>query len=256
MTHDKNDRFWELSLAINAAFKGLLGSMGQSGHICNHTTHISHILDLSVGWTQTIQNLVDLILAKGVEAGDVIVIPDKIVAVSQKRIGPRTMITDPDPKKIHPDQLDKLAQQYQETLGFRLDRLHLLIADEYGDDLACFGAEDHNRAAFQLAEAITQKSGLPIDVIISDTDTGLDVKSPLIGSVTIGATPLGATQGVNLYESMRCAVAAEFVRGHDKYIPVVICKPADRCRKRPGMGEKRTYSGALHIAKEGQLTYV
>ena len=96
-----------------------------------------------------------------------------------------------------------------------------------------------------------------VDVIISDTDTGLDVRSPLIGCITIAATPLGATAGVNLYEAMRCSTAAEFVRGHDKRIPIVICIPAERRKKRDGIGLKRSYDGALHISKEKSgVTYV
>ncbi len=72
--------------------------------------------------------------------------------------------------------------------------------------------------------------------------------------MTIGATPLGATGGLTLYESMRCACAAEFERGHDRGIPVVIRRPAQRCVRREGMGAHRGYAGVLDAEREN-LTY-
>ena len=54
---------------------------------------------------------------------------------------------------------------------------------------------------------------------------------------------------------MRCAVAAEFVRGHTRNIPLVLCIPAERCRKRPRLGQHRGYDGMLHISQEPGLTY-
>ncbi len=92
-------------------------------------------------------------------------------------------------------------------------------------------------------------------MVVSDTDTGLDVLAPLIGTLTIGATPLGATAGLTLYECMRCACAAEFVRGHDKGIAIVVCRPAARCAKRARLGEHRGYAGMLDRHREGALTY-
>jgi hypothetical protein len=117
------------------------------------------------------------------------------------------------------------------------------------------GAADHNAACARLAAAITESGGKRVDVVVSDTDTGLDTRRPLIGTLTIAATPLGATAGLNLYEAMRCAVAAEFVRGHNRGIPVVLCIPAERRRGRPGVGLPRSYPGALDARREPGLTY-
>jgi hypothetical protein len=247
-------RFWELALAVNAAFKGLLGSMGQSGHVCARTRSVERKLDLSVGWERVRAALVQL--ADGLlDDGDIIVIPDKIVAVAQGRIAPRRILRDPDPKTTSPDVLPSLAARYQSELGIPVLPLHLLLADEYGDGSATLGALDHNLAAQELAENIAGSHHRTVDVVISDTDTGLDIRAPLIGCVTIGATPLGATAGLTLYEAMRCAVAAEFVRGHTRNVPLVVCVPADRCRQRPRMGKARGYPGALHLSKESGITY-
>src|SRR5690606_37207343 len=148
---------------------------------------------------------------------------------------------------------------WTERLGFPVTSLHLLIADAYDSPehgaSAVVGCLDHNRAAHDLARSIAADGGPVVDVIVSDTDTGIDVRQPLIGTLTLGATPLGATAGLNLYESMRCACAAEFVRGHDLGIPLVVCRPAARCANRPAMGQHRGYAGTLDYGQEGGLTY-
>ena len=245
---------WDLALAVNAAFKGLLGSMGQSGHVCCRTRSFERHLELTAGWQATCSTLVDLILGQ-IDDGDIVVIPDKICAAAQGRIGPRSILRDPDPKTIDPAMLPELAARYEQQLGFPVTPLHLLLADEYEGGRATLGTLDHNQAAAELAVQIALGTDRRVDVVISDTDTGLDVRSPLIGCVTIAATPLGATAGLTLYEAMRCAVAAEFVRGHSRNIPVVICVPAERCRARARIGAARGYAGALHISKEPGITY-
>ena len=253
-SYDRDERFWELALAVNAAFKGLLGSMGQSGHVCSRTRSIERFLDLTVGWNAVQTKLAGL-LDGHVDDGDTVVVPDKIVAAAQNRLGPTRILNDPDPKTIDPSRLQELAEKYQKELGFPVSSLHLLLADEYIGGQATLGALDHNLAAHQLASRIAEISDRTVDVVISDTDTGLDVRAPLIGCVTIGATPLGATGGLTLYEAMRCAVSAEFVRGHSRNIPAVICVPAERCRQRTNIGASRGYGGSLHVSREPGITY-
>jgi hypothetical protein len=244
---DSDTRFWELAIATNAAFKGLLGSLGQSGHVCASTRALVKSLNIEIGWTALCALLAKLVDGL-VDDGDTIVIADKLVAVAQGRIGPARVLSEPDPKTISHEQRASLAQRYQDELGILISPLHLLLADQYSGNRATLGALDHNQAAYDLAQSIACQCGRNVDVIVSDTDTGLDVRAPLIGCVTIGATPLGATAGLTLYEAMRCAVAAEFVRGHTRNIPVVICVPAERCRDRPRIGQVRGYPGALHIS--------
>ena len=243
------DLFWQLALAVNAAFKGLLGSTGESGHICARTLSTCREMDLSKGWDSLMDQLISA-LPPGTSRGDVVVIPDKIVAVSLSRLGPRSVISDPDPKTVDAAERADLADRWSAKLGFPIESKHLLLADEYDEDLVTLGTDDHNLRSHELASRIQEKLGLDVDVIISDTDTGLDVREPLIGTVTIAATPLGATGGVNIYEAMRCAVAAEFVRGHKRKIPIVVCVPAERRRSRKGIGHKRAYPGMLDANKE------
>lgn len=248
-TGSRPDWVWELALAVNATFKGLLASSGQSGHICKRVVPIETWLETSDGW-QSIREHVVRTTAGQLEDGDVVVIAEKVVAASLGRFGPRELILAPDPKTIAPESLPELARRWENRLGFVIKPIHLLLADEFGVDQCTVGVDDHNMRCAELAQSFRDQAALVVDVIISDTDTGLDTRSPLIGTITIGATPIGATRGVNLYEAMRCAAAAEFTRGHDRGIPVVVCKPADRRRSRVGISEHRGYSGFLHIDHE------
>lgn len=254
-TQSRSSEFWELALAINAAFKGLLAASGQSGHICKIASPVSLEIDTSNGWSSVMECIVSRLA--GLPAhGDTVVVADKVVAAALGRIGPREILLEPDPKTVDAEFLEDIAAAWQEKLGFRVSPFHLLLADEFGDTAATLGADDHNLRCSELAAAIYAGTGTRVDVVISDTDTGLDTRSPLIGTVTIAATPLGATKGLNLYEAMRCAVAAEFVRGHDRGIPVVLCMPAERRRNRKEIGLPRGYPGHLHISNESGITYV
>jgi len=249
------DEFWEIAIAVNAAFKGLLASNGQSGHICAKTEPVRVELIESRGWAATMDEIASA-LAGRIRSGDVVVVADKVVAAAQGRVAPRALLLSPDPKTIAADQLDALAAQWEERLGFLITPTHLLLADEYGVEHATVGARDHNVACAELAAVIQSRHNVRVDVIISDTDTGLDTRRPLIGTLTIAATPLGATKGVNLYEAMRCAVAAEFTRGHKLRIPIVVCIPAERRRHRIGVGDYRGYDGIIDATREEGLTYV
>jgi len=94
------DRFWELAIAVNAAFKGLLGSMGEI-RSCLRARSASRrgcgsAARLASGPVATLAKLASPLVV----SGDTVVIPDKIVAVAQGRIGPRRILREPDPKQI------------------------------------------------------------------------------------------------------------------------------------------------------------
>lgn len=248
------DEFWELAVAVNAAFKGLLGSMGESGHICARVETPQRWLELDRGWDGLRADLIEL-STEHLEDGDVVVVADKVIALSLGRITGRSVLLEPDPKTVSAERRCEIAGKLQAELGYPVSEVHLLIADEHGTDEASLGTDLPNTRAGELAADLLAATGKRVDVVISDTDTGLDVRWPLIGTLTIGATPIGATAGVNLYEAMRCAVAAEFARGHGRGMPVVICKPADRRRRRERAGQPRDYPGFLHIDHEKGLTF-
>ena len=233
--------------------KGLLGSMGESGHICASVEPTAGEVDTSAGWPATLAGWSRT--GPAVRAGDVVVVADKVVAAGLQRIGPRTVLSDPDPKTVPAAEMPELAGRWATELGFEVTPQHLLLADEFGTDQSTLGTDDPNGRAAEIAAAIGRRGGHRVDVIVSDTDTGLDTRTPIIGTVTFGATPIGATAGVNFYEAMRCAVAAEFARGHVRQIPVVVCRPAQRRAGRPGLGEPRDYGGFLAAARETALAH-
>ncbi|WP_431936239.1 hypothetical protein [Micromonospora sp. RP3T] len=249
---------WEIAVAVNAVVKGLLGAMGQSGHVCREAIPVQVGLDTEAGYPAVLAQAVDA-LRDRVRPGDAVVIADKVLAAAQGRICSADVLDSPDPKTVDESTRVTLARSWQERSGMPVTALHLLLADEYTHPSqgrrAVLGCADHNAAAHDLARAIRSELGVVVDVVVSDTDTGIDVRRPLIGTVTFGATPLGATAGLTLYECMRCACAAEFVRGHDRLIPLVICRPADRCADRRQMGLHRGYGGVLDRDREGGLTY-
>lgn len=251
---DRPEWFWELAIAVNAAIKGILGSMGQSGNICGQAYGVPGEIEVGRGWPEVRSQLVEL-AASHLRDGDVMVVPDKVIAAALGRLGPRRLLLEPDPKTVPANDLSLLASRWEGELGFPVTEKHLLLADEYGTDASTVGTDDPNRRCAELAEAVRTVLGRQIDVVISDTDTGLDIRSSIIGTLTIGATPIGASAGVNLYEAMRCAVAAEFVRGHNRRIPVVVCRPAERRRNRGRMGWERAYAGFLDAAQEPGLAY-
>jgi hypothetical protein len=249
---------WEIAIAVNAVVKGLLGSMGQSGHVCQRTIPVACWYDTSSGYASLCDQIARSVEGH-VQSGDIVVVADKIVGLAQGRIGPAEILTSPDPKTVDAPTRAALAARWQRVCGFPITPLHLLLADEFADPrhgpAAALGCLDHNAAAAEIAGRVRTTTSVVVDVVISDTDTGLDVRSPLINTVTFGATPLGATAGLTLYEAMRCACAAEFERGHDKGFAVVICRPARRCADRPRTGEHRGYGGALDAHHEDGLTY-
>lgn len=251
---ERPDWYWEIAIATNAVVKGMFGAQGESGHICARTLPWELQVDCTHGLNAVVRRL-SATFANELEDGDVVVIADKVVAACLDRIGPRRILTDPDPKTVGAIERVELAEFWAAELGIQIEPLHLLLADEYGTQEATVGTDDPNVRAGEIAACVRATTGRLVDVVISDTDTGIDVRAFLIGTLTLGATPLGSTNGLNLYEAMRCATAAEFVRGHKRGIPVVVCKPAERRRDRVSVGVPRGYGGFLDAHKEGGLTY-
>jgi hypothetical protein len=99
---EKSEEFWKIALAVNASFKGLLGSMGESGHICAYTKSVEADLDLEAGWNRVLSDLVALARPM-VEDGDVLVVADKVVAASLGRTTDGIILTNPDPKTVSED---------------------------------------------------------------------------------------------------------------------------------------------------------
>ncbi len=252
-----NEKIWDLAIAANATFKGLLGSMGQSGQIAKKTIPISVLLPVKNGIDALINSIGKSLVETDLKNGDVVVVAEKPYPVAQNRLIPFDLIRKADPKKLSQIDREKLLRDIGRYVDAPVSDESLILADTYIDDhdigeKATVGAFDHNRLSYLTAQAIYQYTNKVVDVVISDTDTGVDVRKMIIGCITLGATPIGATKGLNLYECMRAACAAEFARGADKGIPIVICRPAFRCVDRDDTGDYRGYAGMLDYNKEGK----
>jgi len=250
---------WNVAIASHAAVKGLLGHMGAGGAVTKEVVGVKTALKPEEGYSSLKKQIIRVLKDYNLNDGDVIVTSEKIFAVSQKRLIPLSIILKDDPKKISLREREKLVKKLQPMITSPLTAMDLIMADTYinskSEEKATLGAYNPNKIAYELAKEIKSAYGKNVDVIISDTDTGIDVTTPLIGCITIGATPLGATKGLCLYECMRAALAAEFTRGSGRGIPIVICRPNKRSRCRDNIGKFRGYNGRLDYKKEGAMSF-
>ncbi|MED3648644.1 hypothetical protein P4475_17895 [Halalkalibacterium halodurans] len=252
-------KIWDLAISVNSVFKGLLGSMGESGQIASRTVPVGTWLDTNTGIHQLIEDIALSLKSKDLEDGDVVVVAEKPFAVSQRRLVPQDLILRNDPKKLDEEGRKLLLEKLKGYIDTPIDKADLILADMYEDDIvgrvSTVGAYNHNELCSKVSSAILKHINKKVDVVISDTDTGIDVRDTIIGCITLGATPVGCTKGLSLYEAMRASCAAEFTRGSTAGIPIVICKPAERCRIRNNIGDFRGYHGKLSYNKEGKIAF-
>ncbi len=254
--HEEN--LFSLAQATNAVVKGFFGSIGQGGQVTNNVVPLKLKLKLEEGVESLTDQLAIGLSEIGLEHGDIVVVSEKVVSVAQQRLFPLNLLYDDDPKLTALRNRQALLEKVREYVPSVVEK-DLLLSDSLigavGGDQATAGINDANGVAHALAEHFSISLGVDVDVVISDTDTGLDVRETIINTITIGATPIGATAGVSLYECMRLANAAEFVRGSHRNIPVVIAKPHLRRRKRTHIGEHRGYMGYLDACQESLIGF-
>jgi hypothetical protein len=244
---------FDIAQAVNAALKGHMASTGIGGQTTKTIHPVRCELHPEQGYSKVKAEIVHFISEANISDGDTIVISEKILAIAQNRLFPLEIIADNDPKTTDAEGRKEIISSVKRYVD-NVTSTDLICSDYLEDypkgAMATAGTHDPNTVAFDLSKAIFEKTGITCDTIITDTDTGLDVRETLIGHITIGATPLGATAGLALYECMRIAVAAEYCRGSSRGIPMVICKPHLRRQYREGLGEFRGYSGRLNSDKE------
>lgn len=249
----------DLALATNAVVKGYMGSIGESGQIAKSVVAVQCRLDLYKNDMEMVTSqLVDALRGAGLSAGDTVVVSEKIISIAQGRLFPLNLLYNNDPKNGDSTRSTLLLEEVRRyVLDVTME--DLISADSLLDwpdgPTATAGVRDPNGVARQLSIRFEEDLGTKCDVVISDTDTGLDIRQPLINCITIGATPIGATGGLALYECMRVANAAEFTRGSNRSIPLVICKPHQRRALRDRIGAHRGYSGSLDARREGLIAF-
>lgn len=243
----------ELAQAVNAVFKGYMGFLGESGQVTNRVTPVKVMLHPEEGYLKLLDEIVETLSKQEIIDGDIIVLTEKIFAIAQGRLFPLHILYENDPKTL--DELGRkdILNTIKDYVP-QLDLKNLILADAipnwHSGPMATAGVFDPNQVAFDISQKLKEKTGVTCDIVISDTDTGLDIRETLINCITIGATPLGATNGLVIYECMRVANAAEFARGSNRGIPIVICRPHERRAKREAIGEYRGYNGRLDAEKE------
>ncbi len=254
-----DEKIWNLAVATNAMVKGLLGAMGLGGAINKKVIPIKRKIFAERGYENLKVQIINALKKKKLVDGDIIVISEKIFAVSQNRLIPYSIIIKNDPKKMNSHEREKMARTLQSDYGFPITSVDLIMSDTYmasdGVLKATLGVYNPNKIAYELAKLIKEKFNKNVDVIISDTDTGADVCQTLIGCISIGATPLGATKGLCIYQCMRATLSSEFIRGSDKGIPIVICRPTKRQTYRENIGEYRGYDGRIDYLKEEGIAF-
>lgn len=242
----------EMFQAVNAAVKGFMGAQGEGGQIAKEVVPVQCDLHPERGVDELVAEIVAAVEKRGLRTGDVLVISEKIFAIAQGRLFPLSLLYEHDPKTTDREGRADLLREVASHVPDVTDT-DLLLADALEDwpagPMATCGIRDANAIALSVSEAVAGRTGSVCDVVISDTDTGAEIREQVIGCPTVGATPLGATGGLVLYECMRVACAAEYVRGSSRRIPIVVCRPHDRRRKRTGLGRAR-YSGMLDARRE------
>lgn len=247
----------QLAQAVNTGFKGLLAAEGQGGHIAKSVMPVAVELQPERGEEALLDQAARALAEHDLHDGDVVVVSESLFAIAQGRLFPLEILYELDPKTTDDDGREDALMKIREHVP-DVDVDDLLCADalpHLSPPQATAGMRDPNRVAHKLAKLLHEKLGRRVDVVITDTDTGLEVRRTLIGCITIASTPLGATGGLVLYECMRVASAAEFCRGSSRGIPMVVCRPHERRATREGVGEARGYAGRLDLSRERLVGY-
>ena len=235
---------------VNYSIKGITGALGKGEGLTKKMRPIfSYIKDSS-----DINDLITILSnTKFLENGDIVVLPSKLIAILEKRFVYGLTIDNYNKcinnlkfakKTLKPSDNKPLTKK--DIVGLDKINPEKMIGVRYPDN--------PNQSAFKIAEEVKKNTGLKIDVVITDSDSGGKKGITLINCPTIVATPIGATKGLRLFYCMRVATAAEMIRNNTKNIPAVIIEPYQASKLRKNIGEFR-YSGFLDGKKEKDIIY-
>ncbi len=207
-----------LSDIVNYSLKGITAALGKGTGITKLVKPISFKLNDS----SRILDLIDIIIASNLLSnGDVIVIPSKVIALLEKRFvygltmeNYRQCINNLNFAKDNLTTPDNDPLSEKDIIGLDKINVEKKIGLRY--------PKDPNLSCYNIAKSIKDKSGLKIDVVVSDSDAGGEKGVSLIGCPTILVTPIGATKGLRLFYCMRVAVAAEATWNNIENTPIII----------------------------------
>ncbi|WP_144502498.1 hypothetical protein [Bacillus thuringiensis] len=240
-----------LWMSSHSAFRSLQAKEGEGGQVAASALPVSTTISLGDSFQAFITPLKNF----HVEHGDTIVIADKAIAIALNRIIPINFLEGRDPKFLDLLERIELSEKIKEKFNTRFNVKQLLLIDYLNNGTASLGGIDHNNICSKIAKLIYEEMGVYVDVVIADSDTGVDKGEPIIGIPTVGVTPLGATAGLSVYEAMRVSAVGEYIRGHNRNIPIVICKASKRNSMRKNISQARWYPGTLNVFMESEFHY-
>lgn len=238
-----------LWMGAHSAIRGLQAADGEGGLTAARATPLAAVVTEQAGLGQ----FVEALDTADLESGDTVVVADKVIALAQGRVAPRALLGGADPKFLPPAERRALAARLSAACGVAVSARQMLLIDHLDEARVSLGGDGHNAACAWIAEALEERRGVCVDVVVVDSDTGVDRGTPIVGVPTVAASALGSTAGLTMYELFRVAAAAEVVRGHTRGAPLVRLQSAARNRARPGMGRARHYPGTLSIAMEAEI---
>lgn len=234
---------------VNYSLKGITAALGKGTGITKFVRPIS----FKINENSRLSDIADSLLTSNVLGdGDIIVIPSKVVALLEKRF-------------VYGLTMENYRQCIN-NLNFARENLTMADNDQISerdiigldkiDPVKKIGVrypKNPNSSSFEIAKRIKDRSGLRIDVVISDSDAGGVKGIKLIGCPTILVTPIGATKGLRLFYCMRVAVAAEAIWNNVENTPIVLAQLYHSAyRTRENVGEFR-YDGFLDASKEPDI---
>lgn len=231
---------------MNAVLRGIVSANGAGGGITGDV--ISVPVELPVASYEVLLATVAHALRETVRDGDVVVLTSSVIALAQGRVVPfgsipkSSGVRNEIPALMTMAALADCAKQIADRYQLPCSVKDVLLSDSFvreDETVLLLAPQRPNDVAFDLATKLRKELAVACDVVIKDSDAGL-VGAVVIGHPTLVATPLGATKGLSILESMRVAAAAEARMGKKNRIPVVVCRPANAvvCNRR-GIGERR-----------------
>ena len=149
-----DQKIWNLTLATNAMVKGLLGYMGAGGSYNKKVIGIPTELNPELGYEDLKLQIANVIKQQDIENGDVIVVSEKIFAVSQGRLISYSIMIENDPKKMNIDKRKELAKEIERLINQPVNDIDLILADTYvannGEMKATVGVYNPNQVAYEI----------------------------------------------------------------------------------------------------------
>lgn len=227
---------------LNQALKGMLAGFGYGSGPTRKCEAIEVGKKINPGESVITEELIDV--CRRYKSGSYLIVASKIISVSENRIV--TIPKYPLPKRRAPLEMQKILQEHaRNEIG------EVTIKDAIGADLL-ETTEDNfvfsllpsnpNKTARDIAVEIRERTGITMDVIITDTSSGWKKGIEFLGIPTLLATPIGSTAGCDIYYAQRLAAMAEVARNTGKLSPYVLVEPPTvRSLTRNGCGEAREY---------------